>query len=120
MAVTLTNPVAAKALAGKTFWKACAYSADWSNAEVIKAATANNIYITRMTVAVLAAITFTLGSGEDSSAVETIAWTFAGTAEGTVYTLNFDTPVKLEDAKPFVGDGSGAGAVVVEAEGWSN
>jgi len=120
MAVSATAPTVAIANPkGQTLFNVCAYSADASGAEVIKAAPASGaIYIEKMTVFVGAAITFTLGDGEDSSAVETIAWNLAGTAEGTMFVFDFKYPVKLTDLKAFVMDASGAGAVVVNAEGF--
>lgn len=120
MAVTATAPtVAKKSPSGKTLFNVCAYSADASGAEVIKAApSSGSIYIERMTVFVGAAITVTIGDGESSSAVETIAWNLVGTAEGAMYIFNFLQPVRLTALKAFTIDASGAGAVVVEAEGF--
>ena len=121
MTVAATAPTVATAnTPGKTFFNVCAYSADASAAEEIKAApgAGKAIYIERMTVLVVGAITFTLGGGEDSSAVEIIVWNLAGTAEGVMFIFNFLRPVKLTDAKAFVMDASGAGACVVNAEGF--
>ena len=120
MTVAATAPtVAVVNTPGKTYFNVCGYSADASAAEVIKAApSAGAIYIERMSVLVVGAITFTLGDGEDSSAVETISWNLAGTAEGVMYYFDFIRPVKLTDEKAFVMDASGAGAVVVNAEGF--
>lgn len=120
MAITLTTPtVATKSPPGKTLFNVCGYSADWSGAEIIKAApSAGAIYIERLYVAVLAAITVTIGDGEDSSAVETIVWNLAGTAEGTIYDLKFKRPVKLTNVKAFTADASGAGAMIILAEGF--
>jgi len=120
MAVTATAPTVAKAdPRGKTLFNVCAYSADMQGCEEIKAAPSSGaIYIERMTVYIGAAITVTIGDGEDTSAVETIAWNLAGTAEGAFYTFNFLRPVRLTALKAFTVDASGAGAVVVEAEGF--
>ena len=120
MAITATAPtVAKKSPPGKTYFNVCGYSANASGCETIKAApSAGSIYIERMTVYVGAAITVTIGDGEDTSAVETISWNLVGTAEGAFYEFNFKRPVKLTAVKAFTVDASGAGAVVVEAEGF--
>jgi hypothetical protein len=119
MAVTQVDLTVPTVVHGKTLWHVSAYSADWSGAEVVKAApTTGAIYVTRMLVAVLAAITVTIGDGEATSAVETIAWNLEGLAGGVVYDFMFDTPVKLTDAKALTADASGAGSMVIEAEGF--
>lgn len=121
MAVTVTTPTVARVNPpGKTLFNVCAYSADWSGAEVIQAAPSTGpIYIEKMLIAILAAITVTIGDGESSSAVETIVWNLAGTAEGTVYLFDFTKdPVRLTDLKDFVADASGAGVMVISAQGY--
>lgn len=104
---------------GKTFFHLSGTSADASGAETLKAAPASgSIYIERMTVYVGAAITVTIGSGIDTGAVETIAWDLPGIATGVVYQFVFLRPVKLVALKAFAVDASGAGDIVVEAEGF--
>lgn len=121
MAVTgLTATVAKKNPHGKTLFVVSAYSADASAAELIKAAPAAGkaIYLEHLVVAIDGDIVVTLGSGEDTSAVETPNMTLIGTATGLVYDITFKRPIKLVDAKPFVMDASGAGAIAVFAEGF--
>lgn len=113
MAVTAVSLTVGKANPlGKTLFHRTAYSADWSGAEVVVAApSANFIMIERMVVFVGAAITFVLGDGSTD-------WTFVGTAEGTVYQLNFKEPVRLAATTALTGTGSGAGACFVDIEGF--
>ena len=120
MTVSATAPtVATMSPSGKTLFNVCAYSADASGCEAIKAApAAGSIYIERMTVFIGAAITVTMGSGKATTAVETISWNLIGTAEGTMFIFDFKYPVRLVALKAFYIDASGAGAVVVNAEGF--
>ena len=111
--VALVNPH------GKTLFNVCAYSADASGSETIKAAPSSGaIYIQKMTILVVGAITATIGSGISSTSVETISWNLAGTVEGVMFIFDFIYPVKLAALKAFTMDASGAGAIVVNAEGW--
>jgi len=107
MTVTKANPP------GKTLFHTTAYSADWQGGEVAVAApTAGSIYIERLVVFVGAAITFTLGDG-------TKTYTFVGTAEGTMYDLNFeDAPLKFAATTALTGTGSGAGACFTDVKGF--
>lgn len=119
MAITLTNLTPSQIVSGKTLFHACAFSADWSGTEIIKAApTTGAIYITRMLIAILADITVTVGDGESSSAVETIGWNLAGLTGGVVYDFMFDSPVRLTNLKALTADASGAGTMVIEVEGF--
>jgi hypothetical protein len=113
MAVTAVSLTVAKANPpGKTLYHETAYSASWSGGEIVKAApTSGAIYIERMVVCVGAAITLVLGDG-------TSDWTFVGTAEGTTYHLDFREPVRLAATTALTGTGSGAGACVVDVEGF--
>lgn len=114
MATVATMTVAKANPPGKTLFHKTGYSADWSGggaAAVVAAPAAGANYITRLTVSVLAAITFTFGDGSTD-------FTFAGTAEGTVYDLKFNEPIKFAATTALTGTGSGAGAVVVDVEGF--
>lgn len=109
-AVTLTG--AKKNPSGKTLFHGTAYSADWQSGEnAIAAPAAGALYIERMLVVVVGAITFVLGDG-------TTDWTFVGSAEGVAYPLVFKNPVRLTATTALIGTGSGAGGCVVDAEGF--
>ncbi len=114
MAITLVTPTLAKIDPRKTYTLTSFYSADVSGAEVILAAHATKpYYIEEIQISIDGDIVIDIGDGEDSSAVETKALQFIGTATGLVHPpISFKgKPIVLTAAKAITIDGSGAGAV---------
>jgi hypothetical protein len=100
-----------------------ASSADASGCEELKAApgAGKSIYLTQIEVSCVAAITVTIGEGENAGAVTTILFgpfNFAATS-GSPVNLSFrDKGIKLTANTSLTVDASGAGAVQVFAEGY--
>ena len=97
------------------------YSADASGCEVLVAAPAAgvSIYLHSVSVVCSSGITVTIGEGETASAPDAVIvgpLTFLAIVP-TQVTYNFREPIKLTAAKALVVDSSGAGAVVVVAQG---
>jgi hypothetical protein len=114
MSTVATLPVAKSNPPGKTLFHKTGYSADWSGggaAAVVAAPAAGAIYVERIVASVLAAITITISDG-------TTTITLAGTAEGAVYYFDYKYPVKFADTTAITVTGSGAGAAVVDIEGF--
>ena len=123
-AITVTAPMAAaQANPNQTItpWQVNATSADASGCEEIKATPGSGyaLVVTRLIIAIGAAITVTVGSGESTGAVEGDTIGPIGGAAGT-YFLDFrDRPVQLTANKSLTFDASGAGTVGIYAEGYT-
>jgi hypothetical protein len=105
-----------------------AYSADLSGCEELKAApSAGQIALSKLSViCAVKDITVTIGAGETGGAVTTVIWgplpfiveeTAAGYLMGKQYTWSFDRMLYLPATTSLTVDASGAGAVLVMAEG---
>jgi hypothetical protein len=120
-AITVTAPFEAFINQTLTPWRINATTADASDCEEIVAAPGAGyaLCISRLTIGIGAAITVTVGSGEDTEAVEGDEIGPIGGAAGT-YVLDFrDHPVQLTTNKSLTFDASGAGTVCVYAEGFT-
>ena len=99
-------------------------SSDLSGCEELVAAPAAgvSIYLTKVLITCVAAISVTLGAGETGGACTTILLgpiTFAATS-GSPYALDFGNKgIKLDAATSLTIDASGAGAVQVYVEGYT-
>lgn len=131
MAITATaSTCSTKPLEKNTQWFVNAYSADASGCEEIKAAPAAGTSLVITSLSVICAvkdITVTIGAGDTGGAVTTVIWgplpfvaevTAAGYIFGVQYTCKFDTPIVLAAATSLTVDASGAGAVIVMAQGY--
>ena len=105
-----------------------AFTADASGAEAIHAApSAGQIVLDQLSIiCVVKDITVTIGAGETAGAVTTVIWgplpfitevTAAGYLIGVQYTWRFVNQLWLPALTALVVDASGAGAVLVMAEG---
>jgi len=108
---------------GVTLWALNGTSADASACEELKAAggTNTNHYLTKLTISCSAAINVTVGTGESSSAVETVIMgPIYFLADGNTFaSWVFDNPIKLAANKALTADASGAGAITIYAEGFT-
>lgn len=120
-ALSVTAPLEAWVNPTVTPWQVNATSADASACEEIKATpgAGYHLVITRLIVAVGAAITVTVGSGESGGAVEGDAIGPLGGAAGTYEFDVRDRPILLTANKSLTFDASGAGTVCIYAEGYT-
>ena len=100
-----------------------ATSADASGTEELKAApdTGKSLVVTHLVISCVAAITVTIGAGETGGAVTAVLFgpfNFAATS-GAPIDIKFHRPIKLADASALVVDASGAGALQVLVEGYT-
>ena len=93
---------------GQTLFTVSAYTATPHLEEELKSApeATEAIYITRCHVALNGDGILDIGSGVGAFVVETIAFQLLGTAEGIVYDIKFEHPIKLEDGKSLNIDGT--------------
>ena len=100
-------------------WIINATSADLSGAEIILAAPASgHLYLHRADIFCVSAINVTIGSGEDSSAVETpIIGPVTFTASSAHYSVEFDPPLKVDATTALTCDASGSGQTCIVVQG---
>lgn len=94
-------------------------SADLSGCEQLVAAVAGkSIYVERLVLSFGAAVTVTVGAGENAGSVTTVLVGPLYGAANTTAELTFTRPIKLAAATALVADSSGAGAVTILAQGY--
>jgi hypothetical protein len=97
-------------------------SADFSGTEELVAAVAGKShYLTQLEISCVAAITVTIGEGETGGAVTTVLFgpfNFAA-GSGSPISLQFNPAIKLTAATSLTIDASGAGAVQVFVQGYT-
>jgi len=107
---------------GGSDWAVNATSADASGTEELKAApSAGALYLKKIIISCVDAITVTIGAGETTGAVTTVLVgpvNFAATS-GSPFVCEFTNPIKLPDTTALVIDATDAGAVNVIAEGFT-
>lgn len=114
MAITLTN-----SNVEKVGFIANGNSSDLSGCEVLKAGiTDKSIYLERLTINSEAAISITIGAGENAGAVTTILVGPIYFAANTHIEMVFTRPLKLAAATDLTVDASGAGNVTLIAQGF--
>jgi hypothetical protein len=99
-----------------------ATSADASGCEeLVAAVTGKSHYITQLEISCVAAITVTIGAGETGGAVTAVLFgpfNFAATS-GSPISIQLNPAVKVAAATSIVVDASGAGAVQVFIQGYT-
>lgn len=99
-----------------------AISADMSSGEeLVAAVTGKSHYLTQLEISCVAAITVTIGEGETGDAVTTVLlgpFNFAA-GSGSPISLQLNPAIKLTAATSLSIDASGAGAVQVFVQGYT-
>lgn len=113
----VTLPTAAKE------WNLSLYNADISGCEDILAAEAGYThYLTYLKIRTATAMTVTIGSGEDTSAVDTIhigPIPFDAASGIEIFTTPHKKGLQFTEGAAITADASSAGAIWIEARGFS-
>ena len=104
------------------YWARNFSAADVSGCEEIKTAPSKGaLYLERILISCVSAITVTIGMGETSGAVTTVLlgpFDFV-VGNGAPIDIKFTEPIKLTDLTSLTVDGGGAGIVAIIAEGFT-